>query len=95
MATPLKQSTAVTIRMGPFLDKTDGVTEETALGLASTDVQLSKAGGAFANKNDATARARARPERVVLLCPERHGHGHARLPASESGRRRDSSARMA
>lgn len=53
----LKQSTSVTLRIGPFLDKTDGVTEETALGLAATDVQISKAGGAFANKSDATAPA--------------------------------------
>jgi len=42
----LKQSTAVTVLLGPFVDKTDGVTEET--GLASTGTELSKAGGAFA-----------------------------------------------
>jgi len=51
----LKQSTAVTIRIGPFLDRTDGVTEETGLSLAATDVQISKNWGAFANKNSATA----------------------------------------
>lgn len=54
MATLLKQSTAVTLRVGPFLDKTDGVTEETAL---TPTFELSKAGGAFAARNDATAPA--------------------------------------
>jgi hypothetical protein len=53
----LKQSTAVVISFGPFLDKTDGVTEEIALmgggagtGLdhATTGVKLSKNGAALA-----------------------------------------------
>lgn len=48
----LKQSTTVTIKMGPFLDKTDGVTEETGLTPA---VEVSKNGGAFAARNSATA----------------------------------------
>lgn len=51
----LKQSTTVTIMIGPFLDATDGVTEETALG--SMGVELSKNGGAWATRNDATATA--------------------------------------
>lgn len=42
----LKQSTAATVMVGPFLDKTDGVTEKT--GLAATGTELSKAGGAYA-----------------------------------------------
>jgi hypothetical protein len=42
----LRQSTAKTIRIGPFLDKTDGVTEE--VGLAATGTELSKDGGAYA-----------------------------------------------
>ena len=48
----LKQSTTVTIQMGPFLDKTDGVTEETAL---TPGIEVSKAGAAFAARNSATA----------------------------------------
>lgn len=51
----IRQATSGTIRIGPFLDSADGVTEETALGLASTDIQISKNGAAFANKNDTTA----------------------------------------
>jgi len=41
----LRLSTAQTERIGPFLDKTDGVTEETALGSPATEI--SKDGGAF------------------------------------------------
>jgi hypothetical protein len=52
MPVPLKQSTAVTIRLGPFLDKTDGVTEETALTPA---VEVSKNHGAFAARSSAGA----------------------------------------
>lgn len=51
----LKQSTAFTFQLGPFVDATDGVTPETALTIAATDVDLSKNGAAFADKNDATA----------------------------------------
>ena len=48
MARFLKQSTAFTFRAGPFLDATDGVTAETGLTIAQADIQISKAGGAFA-----------------------------------------------
>ncbi len=47
----LKQSTSQTIRFGPCLGITDGVTEETSLTLAQADMRLSKDGGAFAQKN--------------------------------------------
>jgi hypothetical protein len=50
----LKQSTAATIKMGPFLDSTDGDTEETALTISQADIRLSKNGGAFAQTNNAT-----------------------------------------
>ena len=50
----LKQSTTFTFRAGPFVDSTDGVTAETGLTVAQADCQISKAGGAFAQKNDAT-----------------------------------------
>lgn len=41
----LKQSTQYVDLIGPFLDKTDGVTEEA--GLATTGTEISKAGAAF------------------------------------------------
>lgn len=47
----LRQSTSQIIRFGPFLDSTDGVTAETALTIAQADMQLSKDGAAFAQKN--------------------------------------------
>jgi hypothetical protein len=47
----LKQSTAKVVSFGPFLDKTDGVTEETglvsALDHGTTGIKLSKNGGAL------------------------------------------------
>lgn len=48
MAQLLKQSTAFTFRIGPFVDSTDGATAETGLSIAQADIQISKAGGAFA-----------------------------------------------
>lgn len=53
----LKQSTAKTFRIGPFVDQSDGYTPEVLLTLTQADYRLSKAGGAFAQKNDATAGA--------------------------------------
>jgi hypothetical protein len=51
----LKQSTAVTLKIGPFLDEDDGKTAETALTIAQADVRLSKNGGNIAQKNEATS----------------------------------------
>ncbi len=53
----LRQSTAVDIIMGPFVDSTDGDTEETALTISQADVKLSKNGQTLAQKNDVTAAA--------------------------------------
>ncbi|MFW0778495.1 MAG: hypothetical protein ACN2B6_12340 [Rickettsiales bacterium] len=47
----LRQSTSQVVRFGPFLDSTDGVTAETGLTIAQADMQLSKDGGAYAQKN--------------------------------------------
>ncbi len=49
----LRQSTSQIIRFGPFLDSTNGVTPETGLTIAQADMQLSKDGAAFAQKNAA------------------------------------------
>lgn len=50
----LKQSTAATIKMGPFVDSTDGSTAETALSIAQADIRLSKNGGDIAQSNNST-----------------------------------------
>jgi len=51
----LKQSTAVDVMLGVFVDDSDGKTTEEALTLAQADLQLSKNCGAAAQKNDATS----------------------------------------
>lgn len=48
----LKQSTAATLVLGPFVDDTDGKTAETALTISQADVRLSKNAGTYAQKND-------------------------------------------
>lgn len=48
----LRQSTIVTLHVGPFLDATDGVTPETAL---SVTVQVGKNGAVFVARNSGTA----------------------------------------
>ena len=47
----LKADTAVTLKIGPFLDDSDGKTAETGLTIAQADVRLSKNGGDIAQKN--------------------------------------------
>lgn len=49
----LRQSTAVDLPIGPFLDASDGITPETALTLTQPDIRLKKVGGAWAQKNAA------------------------------------------
>ena len=51
----LKQSTARTLLIGPFLDDTDGKTAETGLTISQADVRLSKNGGDTAQKNESTS----------------------------------------
>ena len=51
----IKQSTAYTFRLGPFLDDGDGKTAETGLTISQADVRLSKAGGNFAQKNESSS----------------------------------------
>ena len=50
----LKQSTVATVKIGPFLDSTDGVTAEDGLTIEDSDVRLSKNGGNMAAKTEAT-----------------------------------------
>jgi hypothetical protein len=50
--TILKQSTAATIKLGPFVDDTDGKTAETGLTISQAEIRLSKAGGDFTQTNN-------------------------------------------
>lgn len=51
----LRQSTAVDIGLGPFVDQADGVTPETSLTISQADVRLKKNGGSWAQKSDTNA----------------------------------------
>lgn len=51
----LRQSTAVTVKVGPFLDSGDGVTAEDSLTISQADVRLSKNGGDIAQKNESSS----------------------------------------
>ena len=53
----LKQSTAAIIKLGPFVDDTDGKTAETALSITATDIRLAKNGGDMASVHHAQASA--------------------------------------
>lgn len=55
MTSLLKQSTAVTVKIGPFVDDSDGKTAESALTITQADVRLSKNGGNMAQKNESSA----------------------------------------
>jgi hypothetical protein len=48
----IRQSTAVSKKIGPFVDDSDGKTAETGLTIAQADVRLSKNGGDFAQTNN-------------------------------------------
>ena len=50
----LKQSTAATVKLGAFVDDSDGKTAETGLTISQADIRLSKNGGDFAQTNNAT-----------------------------------------
>lgn len=43
----LEQSTAVTVKIGPFVDETDGFSAEDGLTISQADIRLSKNGGYF------------------------------------------------
>ena len=50
----LKQSTAYTFRIGPFVDDTDGKTAETGLTIEDSHIRVSKAGANFIDKAETT-----------------------------------------
>jgi len=51
----LRQSTAITVKIGPFKDSGDGDADETALTLSQADIRLSKNGGNYAQKNESSS----------------------------------------
>ena len=83
----LKQSTAVDVVVGCFVDDTDGKTPETALTLSQADCLLSKNGGATAQKNDTTSATHLAGGhyKVPLNTTDTNTKGHLRLIINESG----------
>jgi len=65
----LREDTAVTVMIGPFVDATDGATAEIALTITSAEVFLSKNGGAFAAKHEGTALTHDEAHNGFYTCP--------------------------
>ena len=87
MAQWIKQSTSSTIKLGPFLDDTDGKTPETGLTISQADIRLSKNGGAFAQSNNAAGATHNENGYydVPLNTTDTNTLGTLRVAVSESG----------
>jgi hypothetical protein len=83
----LRQSTAVDVPVGPFLDETDGKTAETALTITQPDIRLKKNGGAWAQKSAAQTltHEEAGWYEVSLSTTDTDTVGHLVLAVHESG----------
>lgn len=83
----LKQSTAVTIKLGPFVSSTDGFTAQTALTLSQADFRLSKNGGDMAQKNETSSATHDEIGYydVALDTTDTNTLGRLRVMVSESG----------
>lgn len=83
----LKADTAITLKIGPFVDDTDGKTAETGLTITQAEVRLSKNGGDIAQKNEATNCTH--DELGVYGCPidttDTNTEGRLQLWVHESG----------
>lgn len=83
----LKQGVAVTVVLGPFVDSGDGVTAETGLTISQADVRVSKNGGSFGQKSEATGCTHL--ENGYYDCPlngtDTGTLGQLRLAVSEAG----------
>lgn len=83
----LKQSTAVDVVIGVFVDDTDGKTVETGLTISQADCQITKNGGAVAQKNDATSASHlgGGHYKVPLNTTDTNTLGWLRLYVNEGG----------
>ena len=83
----LRQSTAADVVIGAAIDDTDGKTPETALTLSQADCQLSKNGGAVAQKNDASSASHlgGGHYKVPLNTTDTNTLGRLRLYINETG----------
>lgn len=83
----LRQSTAITEKIGPFVDDADGYTPEVALVITQAEVRLTKNGGNYAQKNDAGAAAHDEDGwyDCDLNAADTGTLGHLRLAVYEAG----------
>jgi len=83
----LKQSTAATIKLGPFIDDSDGKTAETGLTISQADIRLSKNGGDFAQTHNATGATHDEfgYYDIPLDTTDTNTLGRLRVAVSESG----------
>ena len=83
----LKQSTATTVVLGPFVDDTDAKTAETALTISQADIRLSKNGGTFAQTNNSAGATHMENGyySVPLDTTDSNTLGHLRVAVNESG----------
>ena len=83
----LRQSTAVAVPIGPFVDDTDGKTPETALAIALADVRLKKNAAAWAQKNEASDSAHEEAGNYLcsLNVTDTATVGHLRLSVVKAG----------
>jgi len=85
--TLLKQSTAATVVIGPFVDDTDGVTTEEALTISQADIRLTKNGGTFAQTNNGSGASHMENGyySVPLDTTDTDTLGRLRVSVNESG----------
>lgn len=83
----LKQSTAVEVKVGPFVDSTDGVTAETGLTITQSEVLLAKNGADWAQKNESTSLVHESNGfyRCLLDATDTNTLGLLKLQIAESG----------
>lgn len=84
---PLRQNTAVNVKIGPFVDATDFITAETGLTISQSDVVLSKNYSSFNQKNESTACTHS--SSGYYICPldatDTNTVGHLVLAVFEAG----------
>lgn len=83
----LKEATAATVLIGPFVDNTDGYTPETGLTITAAEVLISKNGGAPAAKAEASAATHTSIGyyTVALDTDDTDGRGALKIVVNEAG----------
>lgn len=86
----LRANTETTRKLGPFIDSTDGNTEETGLAIAQADIRLSKNGGDFAQINHNQGGGNLTHDELgyynfTMNATDLNTEGHLKVAVHESG----------